>query len=128
MYAVGVALEPPSSPVVKLRHELVADVVRCLGYVSHAQGVAERAGANAGVVAELADIEDRLTALHLVALFAGGWCPRCGAELTDPGRSPSGLRHCRSCRLGWTLVEQEGRVRAVERAWPAKAGAAGRTT
>jgi hypothetical protein len=74
-------------------------------------------------VVELGDLADRLSALHLVALVAGGWCARCGAELTDASRSPSGARHCPSCRTGWTLARAEGRVRAVDRPWPAEATA-----
>jgi hypothetical protein len=107
------------------REELVADVARSGGYVAHTRGVAERVGAGDQVVAELADMAERLGALHLVALVAGGWCAgeSCGAELSDPGASPSGARHCRSCRVGWTLVEDGGRVRAVARPWPASANA-----
>jgi hypothetical protein len=107
------------------REELVADVVRSLGYIAHTHGVAELAGAGDLVVAELADMAERLGALHLVALVAGGWCAgeSCGAELSDPGASPSGARHCRACRVGWTLVEDGGRIRAEARPWPASGNA-----
>jgi len=104
--------------------ELVGDVVRSLGYLQHTRQVAERAGAGDLVVAELADLEARLAALHLVALVLGDWCAHCGAELTDPARSPSGARHCRTCRVGWTLTAEGGQLRAIGRPWPAPAGAA----
>jgi hypothetical protein len=103
--------------------ELVADVARSGGYVQHTRDVASRAGAGDLVVAELADMGERLAALHLVALVAGGWCAgySCGAELTDPSSSPSGARHCRACRVGWTLaVDDDGRLRAVSRPWPSE--------
>jgi hypothetical protein len=120
MYAAVVArpLKTPADSEVQQRLDLVADVARSLGYVHHTHQLAERANAVAVVVAELADMEQRLQALHLVVLVAGGWCPRCSAELTDPSKSPSGTRHCRSCRVGWTLSEDDGLVRAVDRAWP----------
>jgi hypothetical protein len=107
------------------REELVADVARSLGYVEHTRGVAERADVGHLVVVELADMAERLGALHLVALVVGGWCAgeSCGAELSDPGASPSGARHCRACRVGWTLLEDGGRVRTVARPWPASANA-----
>jgi hypothetical protein len=108
-------LKAPAPAPDSLPAELVADVARCQGYVGHTRTVAERAAAGELVVAELADVEERLSALHLVALVAGGWCARCGAQLTDPGQSPSGARHCRACRLGWTLAEEAGRARAVAR-------------
>jgi hypothetical protein len=70
---------------------------------------------------ELADMAERLVALHLVALVASGWCAGeiCGAELSDPGAGPSGTRRCRACRVGWTLVKDGDCVRAVARPWPA---------
>lgn len=107
------------------REEFVWEVVRSGGYMKHTRDVAERARAGDLVVAELADMAERLAALHAVALVAGGWCAgeSCGAELTDPGASPSGARHCRACRVGWTLVEDGDRVRAVSRPWPALANA-----
>lgn len=109
----------PSQRAEQLRLDLVADLVRCLGYVQHTRGVAERVGCSGGVQAELSDIEERLSALHLVvALIAGGWCPRCGGVLTDPKRSPTGTRHCRTCRIGWALAESEHQARAVDRPWP----------
>lgn len=103
------------------RDELVFDVARAAGYIAQTRATAERLDVGDLVVAELADVAERLAALHLVALVAAGWCAgaNCGAELTYPGRSPSGTRHCRSCRVGWTLVEVEGRLRAVARPWPA---------
>lgn len=102
------------------RDELVFDVVRAGGYVAHTVGTAERAGAGDLVAGELRDMAERLVALHLVALVVGGWCAgeKCGAELTDPSASPSGARHCRRCRVGWSLVEEGGRLRAVSRPWP----------
>jgi hypothetical protein len=102
------------------REELAGDVVRSLGYVQHTRAVALRADVGDLVVAELADVAERLAALHLVALVAGGWCAgeSCGARLTEPAASPSGARHCRACRVGWTLVEADDRVRAVAEPWP----------
>ncbi len=67
---------------------------------------------------ELLDIQERLRALPVVALVGGGKCGRCAAALTDAGRSPSGARHCRACRVGWTLEERDDQVWAVERPWP----------
>lgn len=105
------------------RDELVFEVVRLGAYVVHVRTVAERAGAGARVVAELTDMVEGLAGLHVVALVAGGWCAsdKCSAELTDAARSPSGARHCRRCRVGWSLVEVEGRLRAVSRPWPVSA-------
>jgi hypothetical protein len=113
---------PPAAPEAR-RLEFVGDVVRSLGYVEHTRGVATRVGAGDLVAGELTDIAERLGPLHRVALVVGGWCAghSCGAELTDPSASPSGARHCRACRVGWTLVEDGGRLRAVARPWPASA-------
>jgi hypothetical protein len=103
--------------------ELVFDVARSLGYVDHTRSTAQVAGAADLVVAELADMAERLGALHLVALVVSGTCAagRCGGALTEPGASPSGARHCRVCRVGWTLVEDGGRLRAVSQPWPGSA-------
>lgn len=101
------------------RDALVFDVARSCTYVRHARDVAERLDVGDQVVAELADMGERLAALHLVALVAAGWCDRCGGDLTDPDASPSGARHCRACRVSWSLVEEAGRLRAVSRPWPA---------
>jgi hypothetical protein len=102
------------------REELVGDLVRSLGYVQHTRDVAGRADVGVLVVSELVDVTERLAALHLVALVAGGWCAgeSCGARLTHAGASPSGARHCRACRIGWTLLEDDDRVRAVAEPWP----------
>ena len=107
------------------RDALVFDVARSSTYVRHTRDTAERFDVGDLVVAELAAMGDRLAELHLVALVAAGWCasPKCGADLTAPGASPSGARHCRACRVGWSLVEEAGRVRAVARSWPASGDA-----
>lgn len=113
--------EPVRAPArsrAELAGDLVADALRSLGYVQHTRDVADAADADALVIAELAGLAEQLTAVHLVALVSGGWCATCAAELTDPARSPSRARHCRACRVGWTLVERERRVRAVSRPWP----------
>jgi len=103
------------------RDSLVFDAARCCTYVRHARDVAARLDIGDLVVAELADIGERLAALHLVALVAAGWCanPKCGADLTDPAESPSGARDCRACRVGWSLIEEAGRLRAIARPWAA---------
>jgi len=108
----------PGAPE-QLRLDLVADMARCSTCVQHTRDLAERAGWSIALQAELGEIGERLSALHLVVLVAGGWCPQCGADLTDPDRSPSGTRHCRPCQVGWTLAENEQQVRAVDRHWPA---------
>jgi hypothetical protein len=104
------------------RDALVFDVARSCTYVQHTRDVAERLDVGDLVVAELADVAERLAALHVVALVAGGWCS-CGAELTAAGASPSGARHCRACRVGWSLVEEGDRLRAVSRPWPSQESA-----
>ncbi|HEY7201895.1 MAG TPA: hypothetical protein VIC57_16865 [Candidatus Dormibacteraeota bacterium] len=106
------------------RDDLVFDMARSHTYVDHTRDVAQRIGAGDLVVAELADMAERLVDLHMVALVAAGWCAgrSCSGELTDPGASPSGARHCRACRVGWSLVEENGRLRAVSRPWPEAAG------
>ncbi len=38
-------------------------------------------------------------------LFGTG---RAGALRRTPGASPSGARHCRDCRVAWSLVESGG--------------------
>jgi hypothetical protein len=102
------------------RDALVFDAAKSCTYVRHTREVAERLEVSDLVVAELADMSERLAALHLVALVAAGWCAgsQCGADLTDPEESPSGARNCRACRVGWSLVEEDGRLRAVARPWP----------
>lgn len=92
-----------------------ADVARAAGYVERVRHLAT--GPYAPMAAELAELAERLQGLHLAALALDGWCPTCGAALTDPAQSPSGARHCRACRVGWELVQQDGRLRAVARAW-----------
>src|SRR2546423_13415298 len=89
--------------------ELVHDVVRLGGYVAHVRLRADKAGVGGSLLAELDEMAERMSALHLVALVIGGWCAsgNCGAELTDPARSRSGARHCRRCRVGWILVEDQ---------------------
>ena len=111
-------LRGPERPPAELQRELVADVARAQGYVHHTRDLAGRADAGDLVVAELRELETQLEALHLVTLVAGGWCPRCGTELTDPSRSPSQACHCRRCRVGWTLATEGGRRRAIARPWP----------
>jgi hypothetical protein len=72
----------------------------------------------------LAELADRLTALFPVATVHAGTCPglSCGAPLTDAHLSPSGAWHCRRCRVGWLMVEDEQhRVRAVAQPWPSVA-------
>jgi hypothetical protein len=111
-------LEAPAATPGDQQHELVADVSRCWGYVKHTHDLAQRVGADRRLVAELLAIADQLTALQQFALVAGGWCPECGDRLTDPRLSPSRARHCRRCRLGWSVVEGETRIRAGSRPWP----------
>ena len=96
-----------------------ADVARCLGYVKRTRSVAERADDHVAMVPELTDIEERLLALHQVALAVDGRCPTCGGALSDPDRSPAAARHCRACRVGWELTEYDQRVRTTARPWPA---------
>ena len=100
------------------------DVSRTGGYAARTRETAAQAEAPAAVLAELADVADRLTALFSVATVHAGRCagPSCGAPLTDAHLSPSGARHCRRCRVGWVMVEDEQhRVRAVAEPWPAEA-------
>ncbi len=75
------SLRAPSSPREQLLLDLVADVARHAGYVRHTRGLAVRVGCSKGVQAELSAIEARLSALHLVVLIAGGWCPHAPASL-----------------------------------------------
>ena len=116
LYAATMSAHDPKA-------ELVFDLARASGYVAHSRQTAEKAAADDLIVAELAEVAERLAALHLVALVSGGWCasPSCGAELTEPDRSPTGARHCRTCRMGWVLIEEDQRrLRAVAQPWPAR--------
>jgi hypothetical protein len=100
--------------------ELLDYVARAGLWAYQTRSIAESSGPTGELmVSELLDIQQRFRALHLVALVGAGWCDRCGGRLTDPSRSPTGARHCRDCRVGWTLEQSDGRVRAIPQPWPA---------
>jgi hypothetical protein len=107
--------------------ELLDFVARAGLWVASARAKADDSTATGLLMApDLGQIEERLRALHLVALVGGGWCAndKCGERLTDPARSASGARHCRECRVGWQLEQRDGVVRAVAVPWPVGTGSA----
>jgi hypothetical protein len=104
--------------------ELLDFVARARLWVASARAKAADSTATGELMApELADMEERLRALHLVAMVGSGRCAgeKCGVTLTDPARSASAARHCRECRVGWQLEQRDGVVRAVAVPWPSGA-------
>lgn len=70
------------------------------------------------LVTELTWICARCQAEACVASVQRGDCPICDGPLTDPGRSPGGWRHCRSCRRGWLVVVRNGVNHPLGQNWP----------
>lgn len=114
----GTPLAIPGRSREQLQHEFVAFVAEAGGRLHFAAEFAARLEVAEPVIDELHQLTERLGELHLVALVECGRCANCGAELTDPSRSPSGARHCRACRVGWQLAGPDGRLVAEAHPWP----------
>ena len=81
----------PEHPRKQLQREFIAFVAEGGGRLRLAAQFGARLEVAELVVDELRRYVERLDELHLVAMVECGLCPACGAELTDPARSPRGL-------------------------------------
>lgn len=111
-------LRAPEAPRTQQQYELIAFVAEAAGRLHFAEQRAQSLSIDPTITQELHQIAERLQALHLVILVECGSCPRCGASLTDPERSPSRARHCQPCRAGWQLARPGGRITAEALPWP----------
>jgi hypothetical protein len=122
LYAQAVSddrtLRAPEAPRAQQQHELIAFVAEAAGRLHFAEQQAQSLDVDQAIARDLRQLAARLEALHLVVMVECGWCPRCGAPLTDPERSPSRTRHCQRCSVGWQLARQDGRITAEALPWP----------
>ena len=118
-------LRAPPAPREELQHELIAFVAEAALRMRVALQRAESLKVEPSIVQDLRQLAERLEALHLVVMVECDWCPRCGSALTDPARSPSRAHHCSRCRVGWQLVNRDGRITAEALPWPDAQGEIG---